>query len=343
MSESENPFGADHTEAAAEDFFNKMLNSDNGTIGSHDEDEDETEDTAEPDEDEAQDEDDEASDEQADDEDDESDPEDDDSELSERELNRKVPIKNKDGHTEYVTVRELMASNMRQQDYTRKTTELSEQRRALEAQAQELSAVKQERAYYHEALSQFQAKLVSEYTPMTEEQNAFLRLHDPVQYALHETDRMKREQAYAQAEAQKRALEQRHAYEAQQAHEALRTSEMDKLLNAQPAWKDPKKFAEARNLILEHAQALGYSKAEVEGVSDSRAVLALYKSALADKVKAAKPVKTEIPRGPKTMPTQSASTRETRQSAEAKKARTRLANSGSTEDAAAALIKLGLI
>jgi hypothetical protein len=57
---------------------------------------------------------------------------------------------------EEITVEELKAANLRQRDYTRKTQELAEQRKALEAQ---YSEIERERAQYAQMLPALQQRL----------------------------------------------------------------------------------------------------------------------------------------------------------------------------------------
>lgn len=339
---TENAGSGEDSMSTAEDFFSAMLDPKGTTSRAEEADAD----TAESDELEAEEESDEdESDEQTDEEEDDSEPEDeDDSELSERELRRKVPIGvDADGHTIYRTVAELKADGLRQQDYSRKTAELAQQRKALEAEIHHVEAVKQERAYHAQALTAFQQKLVQEFTPLNDAQLSELRLHDPMAYNLYRLDMADRERAYAQAEYAKQQLAHKNVEDAKRQHQTILAGESEKMFNAHPEWRDPKVFARARETILAYGKTQGFSEEELNAATDARAVISLYDAAIAAKVKSAKPVNAKADKAPKPMPTQSAPSRQPRSQTDLRRAQQRLAKTGSVDDAAEIFKKLGLV
>lgn len=182
-----------------------------------------------------------------------------------------------DGEELDVPLDELLKGYSRTSDYTRKTQKISEERKALEAEA---SRVKQEREQYSQALKLIENNLSQE--PKVDW--ARLEQEDPIAYAtqkLKERDRkdqlyaIQQEQhrvAYLQAEEQKKALE------------TYVQTEQAKLADAIPEWKDAKVAKAEKEKLSNYLQNLGYSEAEISQIYDHRAVVALRKAALYDEM-----------------------------------------------------------
>lgn len=182
-----------------------------------------------------------------------------------------------DGEEIDVPLDELLKGYSRTSDYTRKTQKVSEERKALEAEA---NAVRQERTQYAQALEVLKSQLSQE--PQVDWNR--LEQEDPIGYAtakLKDRDRkdqlqlVQQEQqriAYLQAEEQKKALE--HHVQMEQA----------KLADAIPEWKDAKVAKAEKEQLTNYLLTLGFSDAEISQIYDHRAVVALRKAAKYDEM-----------------------------------------------------------
>lgn len=234
-----------------------------------------------------------------------------------------------------VPLEELKKGYLRQQDYTRKTQELAERRRALE---QDHSAVLVERAQYAQLLEPL-AKLLQD-GDQPEPNWDQLYAEDPANAAriryLYDRNRAQRqEKLQAIMAEQQRLAEQQQVEYYRQLQEQVETSR-GKLLEAIPAWKNPKVAAEDRAKIREFAKSLGYTDEELKLVTDHRAVVGLYKAMKYDQLQARR-AQAQKPQAPKVRPMRPGANpgkldlrrRETVQ------AKQRLVKSGHVKDAAA--------
>lgn len=199
-----------------------------------------------------------------------------------------------DGEEIQVPEDEVLKGYSRTADYTRKTQKLSEEKRALEAEAQ---AVRAERERYFEGLKFMESQL----TQAEQIDWNRLRDEDPIGYAtkkLEDRDRkdqlalIQQEQqrvAYLQAEEQRKALE---------SHLQV---EQARLADAIPEWKDAKVAKAEKEKLTGYLQNLGYSEAEISQIYDHRAVITVRKAALYDEMMSRAKSQTEkVSSSPKT-------------------------------------------
>lgn len=256
-------------------------------------------------------------------------------EGEEEETEEEEPVETKfvvkvDGKELEVDKEELIRGYQREADYTRKTQKLAEERRLVESEFQQVRA---EREQYAQVLSQLKQK-VQEFEPAEPDWNA-LEAQDPVEYARQWTHFQRRQQqlqAIQQEEARVNALRQ---VEQQKHLQELLIAERDKLIEKIPDWKNPEKAKAERDGVLEYGKQLGFSDAELDQVTDSRAVIALYKAWKYDQLMSKKPeLQSKIKKAPKLLSPGSAGSVSSKASDKAR-AQNRLAQTGSVKDAAA--------
>lgn len=186
-----------------------------------------------------------------------------------------------DGQDVEVKLSELKNGYQRQADYTRKTMETAEQRKAADAEYQR--AV-QERAHYAQNLQRIQVQLES----ALQEQNQIdwqkLIDTDP-QEAIRQQHLFQQRQAQLQqayGEQQRiAAINQAEAARRQQEHlQAQHQALLDKL----PDWKDPAKAKAEIGAIREYLITQGFDTDTLNNVTDSRAVLMARKAMLYDQM-----------------------------------------------------------
>jgi len=235
-----------------------------------------------------------------------------------------------DGKEFEVTKDELVRGYQREADYTRKTQKLAEERRQVES---EFEQVRAEREQYAQVLGQLQQKL-QEFSPAEPDWDK-LEAEDPVEYArqwTHYQRRQQQQQAIIQEQARLTALQQA---EQEKQIRAVLAEEVVKLKDAIPDWKDSEKAKKERSDLLEYGKKLGFNETELNGITDSRAVVALYKAWKFDQLMSKKPEMTaKIKKAPKLVAPGSAGSMNSKTQSQ-NTAKKRLAQSGSVKDAAA--------
>jgi hypothetical protein len=236
-----------------------------------------------------------------------------------------------DGKEIEVTLDELQQGYSRTQDYTRKTQQIAETRKAVEAEA---AAIRAEREQYAQLLGALQQQLES----AGEQPIDWDRLYaeDPIEWVRQrELSRDKQErQAAIQSEQQR--LSQLTAQQRTEEMKATLAKESEALIKAVPEWKDEKKAKAEKALLIEFGQKVGYSEDELKNVFDHRAVITLRKAALYDQmVSKRKDIKPVVNNGPRPVKPSAAGRVST--TTEGTRAKQRLAKTGRVDDAAKAI------
>jgi hypothetical protein len=238
-----------------------------------------------------------------------------------------------DGKEVAVTLDELQKGYSRTQDYTRKTQQIAEVRKQVEAETQ---AVRAERGQYAQLLGALQAQLQA-----SEPQVDLDRLYneDPIEWVRQkEVLRERQEKAYA-IQAEQQRLVQLSQQEQQQSMQQHLESQKDALLAALPEWKDPKKAKLEKAMLIESAKSAGFSDEDLKSVYDHRLVLLLRKAALFDQmVSKRQGIKPVVNNGPR--PAKPGAAGRVSATSEVTRAKQRLAKTGRVDDAADAIYKL---
>ena len=233
-----------------------------------------------------------------------------------------------DGEEVEVTLEELQSGYSRQQDYTRKTQELSQQRKTIEQQQQELA---QRDAIYSQLLPKLEAQLKGELAGEPDWNKLYE--DDPVGYVREKQlwDEKKEKLQATQAEQQR--LQQEAAQKQQEQIAQMVQEGQQKLLELIPEWQDPEVATKDKLAIREYGiNVLGYTPQEMDAVYDYRALLGLRNAWLQSKtVKAVKKKPTEKAKARVARP---GTTNRPKSVAPVKKAKQRLAKTGKPSDAA---------
>lgn len=239
-----------------------------------------------------------------------------------------------------LTVSDLIQGNLRDRDYRQKTMGLSDERRAFEAQSSALQAsmqqVNEQRAFMSGLLQQIMppapdARLLEAGTPD----------YDPITYiaakANYDNWMASLNHLHQQSEAARQQTEQKIAKERNE----RANSEGEKLLGKIPSLRDSAKLNAFASGLQSAGLAAGFSKEEIaEAVPyDHRMALVLHKAALWDKLQANKPKAVQQVEG--RPPVQKSGKRLTPDAQKARRATdaiTRLKQTGTVADAAAAYL-----
>ena len=231
-----------------------------------------------------------------------------------------------------VPLDELLKGYSRTADYTRKTQEIAETRKAVEADRAKIEEAARLRDTYAQRLQVIEQMLNQQDAG---EDLATLKEHDPIGYAVKVAEQSEREKQLGAVRAERQRLAQQQQAEQGERLKAHLATEGQKLAEAIPEISDPVKGQAIRTDIRNYAQKLGFSEQELAQVYDSRAVTALYKAMQYDKLVSNKGETSKKVNLAPRMLKPGTSVPEARQSQEVKNMRGRLKKSGRARDAAA--------
>ena len=238
-----------------------------------------------------------------------------------------------DGKEVEVTLDELQQGYSRTQDYTRKTQALAQERKAAQA---EFEQVRQERQQYAQLLSALQQQLAqAEQAPVDLDQ---LYESDPIEWVRQrEAMRERQEKQLAIQSEQQRLMQIQQAEQRQYMQQHLE-NQKQALLQAMPELRDPKVAQQEKARWMDAAKAIGISEQELNGITDHRYLLALKKIADYDNLVAKrKQIKPSQSVAKPTRPGNSNAV--SHKSSQAKKSQQRLARTGNVKDAASLIEK----
>jgi len=233
-----------------------------------------------------------------------------------------------DGQEVEVTQDELINGYSRQQDYTRKTQELSQQRKTIEQQQAELA---QRDAIYSQLLPKMEAQLKGELA--NEPDWNTLYEDDPVGYVREKQLWDEKKEKLSAVSAEQQRLQQEAMVKQQQQIQQFVEYGNQKLLEIIPEWQNQEVALKEKAAISEYAvNTLGYTPEEIQQVYDYRALLGLRNAWLNSKtVEATKKKPTQKAPARVARP---GTTNRPKSAAPVKKAKQRLAKSGKVQDAA---------
>ena len=172
-------------------------------------------------------------------------------------------------------IAEAHKSGLRQADYTKKTTELAEQRKAAEA---ETTKARAEREQYMQGLQKAQAVLESQLEDQQKIDWETLLSTDPVEYLRQQHLVQARQAQLQQTYQQRQQLEALSQAEHQEALKAHVESEREKLFANIPEWKDEAKRKAGATELMNYLKTQGLSEQEIVSVTDHRAITQSYKA-----------------------------------------------------------------
>ena len=233
-----------------------------------------------------------------------------------------------DGQEVEVTQDELINGYSRQQDYTRKTQELAQQRKTIEQQQAELA---QRDAIYSQLLPKMEAQLKGELA--NEPDWNALYEDDPVGYVREKQLWDEKKEKLNAVNAEQQRLQQEALVKQQQQIAQFVEYGNQTLLEIIPEWQNPEVATKEKLAISEYAvNTLGYTPEEIQQVYDYRALLGLRNAWLNSRtVEATKKKPTQKAPARVARP---GTTNRPKTATPVKKAKQRLAKTGKTSDAA---------
>jgi len=217
-------------------------------------------------------------------------------EETEEEAPQKFTVK-ASGEEKEVTFDELVSGYQLGADYTKKTQELAENRKAVEAEAKAIIEAQQVRDTYAQRLQAVEQLLTMNDSP---EDIASMKENDQIGWAIKVAEMTeKKEQLEAVRAEQQRIAQQQQADRAQAMQRQI-AQESAKLAEVLPEFSDKAKGEQIRNEIRNYGKTVGFTDQELSQVYDSRHVLVLHKAAMYDKLQKSKPgVQKKVANAPK--------------------------------------------
>jgi hypothetical protein len=190
------------------------------------------------------------------------------------------------GEEKELTLSELKSLAQQGADYTKKTQQVAEQRKALEAEAQAIEEARYLRDAYAERLQAMEQLLSA---PEQSESLEYLKESDPIGYAVRIAELSQQKEQLQAVQAERKRIAEQQQAEQQQALRGYLAEQSAKLAQVLPEYSDPVKGEVLRSELRSFAKDIGFSDEELSMVRDSRQVLALHKAMLYDKLQKAKP------------------------------------------------------
>ena len=187
-----------------------------------------------------------------------------------------------DGEEHGVTLDELLNGYSRQSDYTRKTQELSSDRKEMEelhkTYASEIQQIQAERQQYMENLQQIIEGSASEMAQFTNVDWKELKESDPIEYVTKREELREAQEKVQNLKNHREAARQKQTADTEQMRKSLMKEEHGKLVSALPEWGDTKKQVKLASDIKSYGLSQGFTDEELGSLIDHRSVLVLIKA-----------------------------------------------------------------
>jgi hypothetical protein len=167
-------------------------------------------------------------------------------ENSEEEEQPQVFTVKVDGKEVEVTLEELQKGYSRTQDYTRKTQQIAEVRKQQDA---ELQAVRAEREQYAHLLGALEAQVQQAAQPNIDWDRLYQ--DDPIEWMKQREMMRDNQEKNAAIQSEKQRLSELSQQEQRQYHDQMLQQEQEALMAAIPEWKDSKKAAAEKAMLVQ--------------------------------------------------------------------------------------------
>ena len=186
------------------------------------------------------------------------------------------------GAEQEVSLDELMKGYSRQSDYTRKTQEVSEQRKEFDAMkqnmVQEYQQIQAERQQYAQALQSLMEGNMSGIDKFANVDWEVLKETDPIEYVTRKEEFREAQEKVQNLQREQHVAQQRHHAQSQNEHRQVLQQETTALVTALPDWGDSGKQPDIAKNIRSYAMENGFTKEELDSLVDHRSILVLLKA-----------------------------------------------------------------
>jgi len=237
------------------------------------------------------------------------------------------------GEEKEVPLSELIKGYQLGADYTKKTTEVAEQRKLVEAERAAIEEAKYARDTYAQRLQAIDNFLTSQ---MPQEDLHSLKENDPIGYAVKVAELSEKKEQLQAIRAEQARIAQEQQSDYARAMSDRVAQEASKLAQVLPEFSDPAKGDNFRKEIRSYGKTLGFTEEELSQVYDSRHVLTLHKAMMYDKLQKSKPAITKkVNEAPRMLRAGTSGANKQSDAQKLQKQQSQLRNSGKVRDAAA--------
>ena len=237
------------------------------------------------------------------------------------------------GEEKEVPLSELIKGYQLGADYTKKTTEVAEQRKLVEAERAAIEEAKYVRDNYAQRLQAIDQFLTSQ---MPQEDLQSLKENDPIGYAVKVAELSEKKEQLQAIRAEQARIAQEQQSDYARAMSDRVAQEASKLAQVLPEFSDPAKGDNFRKEIRSYGKTLGFTDEELSQVYDSRHVLTLHKAMMYDKLQKSKPAITKkVNEAPRMLRAGTSGANKQSDAQKLQKQQSQLRNSGKVRDAAA--------
>ena len=245
------------------------------------------------------------------------------------------------GEEQTVTLDELVKGYSRQSDYTRKTQELSEQRKGMEQYHNqwnaEIQQIQAERQQYVNALQNVVENSMGTLDQFATVDWETLKNDNPLEYITKRDEYRDTQERVRQAQFQQQQAHQAHQQESQRNHQRALQEEHGKLVQALPEWSEESSRKKLGSEIKEYALTQGYTSEEIGSLVDHRSLLVLHKAMKFDKASSPEVVKKRVKNKPNVIRTGSPRSKSSEDKSKRTAQMKRLRGTGHIDDASALL------
>ena len=242
------------------------------------------------------------------------------------------------GINQKVNLNELMKGYSRESDYTKKTMDLSNQRKEVESLQEnlkkEFEAVKSSRDQYAQQLEILSKNLKQEENIDWEN----LYQDNPAEYVRKKAESDKRKETLQLAQQEQMRIQQEKRSEQEKVYQDYILNERKILAEKLPVYADKEKGAEFTKRLSNFAKESGYTDQEIDMMVDHRAVLLLADAYRYNQLKKTKLSDKKVNKAPKVVTSNASNVREdSDRKQNVDKRMTRLKKSGHIKDAQSVL------
>ena len=242
------------------------------------------------------------------------------------------------GEEHEVSLDELVKGYSRQSDYTRKTQEISEQRKEIEELTNKYSAeilqIQNERQQYIDGLQQVMQSSMDSLQQYANIDWEHLRETDPIAFVTKKDEAREAQLKVQQMHYAKEAAEARQAEEKKRLHQEALVFERKALVEKLPDWGNPEVQQSLASELQTYAGTQGFSEEELKSLIDHRSILVLRKAMLYDKANSSEVVKKKLKNKPKVVRAGSGRGKQDTDKSKRTASMKRLRQTGRPEDAA---------
>ena len=246
-----------------------------------------------------------------------------------------------DGEEHQIPLDELLKGYSRQSDYTRKTQQVSEQRKEFDAMkqnmAQEYQQIQAERNQYVQSLQNLMETSMGNVDKFANIDWETMKETDPIEYVTKREEFREAQEKVQGMRNEQQMAQQRQAAQEQTSRQELLQREHNALVDALPDWGNPDKQKGLAKGIRDYAMGQGFAKEELDSLVDHRSILVLLKAKQYDQLQKADVKSKKLKNKPRVIRAGTGRDRD----ADSKSKRTakmkRLRGSGHVDDAASIL------